>query len=206
MMVKICGITSLEDAMLAANAGASAIGFNFYPPSPRYIAPSAASRIARELPRDLIKAGIFVDQATESIHAIAKEVGLDVVQLHGPLPYGRGSASDAGAVSVLRVWRAFQVNEKFNSRMLDDSAAEAFLLDSPSMLLHGGTGQTFDWTAARSLGKRIVLAGGLDASNVRIAIEQAQPWGVDACSRLESVPGRKDPLKVQNFIKAALNL
>jgi phosphoribosylanthranilate isomerase len=106
----------------------------------------------------------------------------------------------------LRVWRAFQVNEKFTSGMLDDSAAEAFLLDSPSLLLHGGTGQTFDWSAARNPGKRIVLAGGLDASNVRIAIEQAQPWGVDACSRLESVPGRKDPLKVQNFIKAALNL
>jgi len=192
MMIKICGITNEEDALLAADSGASAIGFNFYSKSPRYIEPEAARRIGGQLPAGLLKVGVFVDGDPNRVAELA---ALDVVQLHG-------SASASG----IRIWRAHHVDASFTAASLDDESAEAFLLDTPSQTLHGGTGETFDWIRARGLNKRIILAGGLDASNVRAAINAADPWGVDACSRLESAPGRKDPRKVRDFIQAALNL
>jgi phosphoribosylanthranilate isomerase len=194
-MVKICGVTTLEDALLAAEAGAAALGFNFYPKSPRYIEPADARRIGDRLPAGVLKVGVFVDEPPDAVRAIALEAALDVVQLHG-------SAKADG----LRVWRACRVTAGFEESSLNDDAAEAFLLDTPAPGLHGGTGQTFDWSAARGLKKRIILAGGLDASNVHEAIQTAQPWGVDACSRLESAPGRKDPRKVREFIEAALKI
>jgi phosphoribosylanthranilate isomerase len=194
-MVKICGITSLDDARVAAGAGASAVGFNFYARSPRYIAPESAHAIAAGLPPSLLKVGVFVDESPARVSDVAAAVPLDVVQLHGDTPALR-----------LRVWRARRVDSSFSPQSLDDPAAEAFLLDAPAQGLHGGTGRSFDWNVARGLDKRIILAGGLDASNVRAAIEIARPWGVDACSRLESAPGRKDPRKVREFVRAALNL
>lgn len=190
MMVKICGITTEDDALQAAEAGASAIGFNFYRKSPRYVTPEAARRMGERLPAEVLRVGIFVDATTAEIEVGAKEAALDIVQLYG----------DCRAVG-LRVWRACAAGSA-----LDDATAEAFLLDTPSRTLHGGTGRTFDWALARHAGKRIVLAGGLDASNVRAAIEAADPWGVDACSRLETSAGRKDPRRVKDFIQAALNL
>jgi phosphoribosylanthranilate isomerase len=195
MMVKICGITNAEDALLAAGAGANAVGFNFYRQSPRHVDPGQAAEIGAQLPASVLKVGIFVDDEADAVAAIAAEVNLDVLQL-----YGECQARHA------RVWRARRVDGDFSESSLDDAAAEAFLLDSPAGGLHGGTGQIFDWSAARGLKRRIILAGGLDASNVRAAIQSAQPWGVDACSRLERAPGRKDPVKVREFIKAALNL
>lgn len=195
MMVKVCGVTGIDDARIAADAGASAVGFNFYRTSPRYIAPEAARAIAAELPASLLRVGVFVDESPGLVRDVAAAVGLDVVQLHG-----------STRIPGLRVWRACRVDSTFGPESLDDAEAEAFLLDTPAEGLHGGTGQTFDWNAARGLAKRIILAGGLDASNVRAAIETAHPWGVDACSRLESSPGRKDPRKVQEFVKAALSL
>ncbi len=192
MIVKICGVTTLEDAAVAVEAGASAIGFNFYRRSPRFITPEAAREIGQSLPAGVLKVGIFVDEDGQAASSIA---GLDVAQL-----YGSASAGN------LRRWRACRVGPDFTAESLEDQVAEAFLLDAPSAALHGGTGKTFDWTLARGLGKRIILAGGLDASNVHDAIAAAEPWGVDACSRLESSPGRKDPQKVREFVKAALNL
>lgn len=192
MIVKICGITTREDAAIAAEAGASAIGFNFYPRSPRYVTPELAREIGDTLPPGILKVGIFVDQDGGTASQIA---GLDVAQLYG--------AATAGS---LRRWRACRAGSGFSAASLDDPEAEAFLLDTPSATLHGGTGESFDWTVARGLPKRIILAGGLDANNVRQAIEAAQPWGVDACSRLESSPGRKDPQKVREFVKAAFYL
>ncbi len=195
MMVKICGITNRDDALAAVEAGASALGFNFYPKSPRYLSPQAAQAIVAELPPTVLKVGVFVDETNPAIQAILREAALDIAQVHGKQPvYG------------FRCWRARQVNSSFRCESLDDPAAEAFLLDAPSEELRGGTGRTFDWSKARIPGRRIVIAGGLDGDNVRQAIEQAEPWGVDACSRLESCPGKKDRLKMKQFIKAALSL
>jgi phosphoribosylanthranilate isomerase len=191
-MVKICGITNREDALVAAEAGASAIGFNFYRESPRYISPTGACMIAAKLPAEVWKVGIFVNETPETIARIALDAALDVAQLYG--------TSEARGI---RIWRAFKANESLLAHV-NDETAEAILLDTPSEDLHGGTGTSFDWSRAKGLPKHIIIAGGLDASNVRRAIEQAQPWGVDACSRLEKSPGRKDHEKVREFVKAAL--
>ena len=193
MMVKICGITNREDALAAVEAGASAIGFNFYRESPRYVSPTGVSMIAAKIPANVWKVGIFVNETPETIARIAVDTGLDVAQLYG--------TSEARGI---RVWRAIQANGSMLAHINDDTV-EALLLDTPSDDLYGGTGTSFDWARAKGLPKNIVIAGGLDATNVRNAIEQAQPWGVDACSRLEKSPGIKDHAKVREFVKAALN-
>ena len=192
MMVKICGITNREDALAAIEAGASAIGFNFYRESPRYISPTGASMIAAKIPANVWKVGIFVNETPETIATIALDAGLDVAQLYG--------TSEARGI---RFWRAIRANESLLAHV-NDETAEAVLLDTPSDDLHGGTGTSFDWSRAKGLPKHIIIAGGLDAINVRRAIEQAQPWGVDACSRLEKSPGLKDHDKIRQFVKAAL--
>lgn len=192
MMVKICGITNREDALAAVEAGASALGFNFYRDSPRYISPTGASMIAVKIPATVWKVGVFVNETPETIARIALDAGLDVAQLYG--------TSEARGI---RIWRAIKANESLLSRV-NDETAEAVLVDTPSDDLHGGTGASFDWSRAKGLPKHIIIAGGLDASNVRRAIEEAQPWGVDACSRLEKSPGLKDHDKVREFVKAAL--
>jgi phosphoribosylanthranilate isomerase len=189
MMVKICGITSSEDALAAVKAGASAIGFNFYPASPRYLTPEAAALIAAQLPQGVMKVGVFVDEPGDHIVAIAKQAGLDLVQL-------RGCSAPAG----LRFWRM----AGHSDNLPPPDGAEAILIDTAVAGMHGGTGQTFPWHLARVEGRRIIVAGGLDATNVREAIRQAQPWGVDACSRIESAPGRKDRMKMADFIHAAV--
>ena len=193
MMVKVCGITRVEDALASVEAGASAIGFNFYPRSPRYIPPEAAASIAALLPPQVWKAGIFAGEERDAIERVARQVGLDIVQL-----YGDGSASG------FRVWRARCVDAAFSAASIESEPAEAVLLEAASEKLLGGTGRTFDWTLARGLRKKIILAGGLDAGNVREAIRTARPWGVDASSRLESAPGRKDHAKIRQFVQAAL--
>ncbi len=196
MMVKICGITNREDALAAAEAGASAIGFNFYQRSPRYVDPTIAAEIAAGL--TLMKVGVFVNEPPAGIMRICEIVQLDVIQLHGDENPASTSQHQG------RVWKAFRVTETWSAEQLESYPAEAFLLDAPARNGFGGSGESFEWNRARGVQKRIILAGGLDADNVRTAIEEARPWGVDACSRLESAPGRKDREKMQRFIKAAL--
>lgn len=193
MMVKICGITNRDDALAAVEAGASAIGFNFYRESPRYISPTGAALIAEKLPPSAWRVGVFVNETAEMVAKVALEVGLDVAQLHG----------DAQARGI-RIWRARAA--WLVTHVADDDDAEAILMDAPSEGYYGGTGLTFDWLLAQGLPKNIILAGGLDAENVRQAIEEAQPWGVDACSRIEKSPGLKDHDKMNRFVKAALGL
>jgi phosphoribosylanthranilate isomerase len=197
MMVKICGITVLEDALAAVDGGASALGFNFYSRSPRYVTPEAARRIIERLPAGIMNVGVFVDEFPETVLEMIRLAGLDVAQLHGNEP---PAAAPRGA----RYWKAFRVDERFRPEFMDAYDAEAFLLDAPSEALYGGSGRTFDWKRARGLARRIILAGGLDAANVQAAVEVARPWGVDACSRLESEPGRKDHVKMKEFLKAVL--
>jgi phosphoribosylanthranilate isomerase len=196
MMVKICGITNREDALAAIDGGAAALGFNFYPASPRYIAPEEAAEISAGLPAKwpaIWKVGVFVDEAPERVLRIARQAGLDIAQLHG-------SESRENYPRGIRVWKAIRVRGGQVPETLD-CPAEAVLLDGPA------SGESFDWRSIRG-GQRyegkLILAGGLDAGNVRQAIEQGRPWGVDACSRLESAPGRKDHFKMAEFLKAAL--
>ena len=193
MIIKVCGITSAEDAAAAAAAGAGAIGFNFYPRSPRYITPLAAARIPSGGMR---RVGVFVNEAPARVAEIAAAAALDIVQLHGdeaPADYPAG----------LAVWKAARVDARFDWDAWRDCPAEALLLDGPADLLYGGAGRTFEWRIARAGGRRIILAGGLDADNVEDAIAAAHPWGVDACSRIERAPGIKDHQKMTEFIQAA---
>lgn len=194
-LVKVCGITSVSDALAAIEAGAGALGFNFYPKSPRYLTAADAASITDQVPAEILKVGVFVNETPARISAIVREAGLDVAQLHG----------DEGADGVpagVRVWKAFRVNDSFGVEQLEQFPAEAFLLDTPTEM-YGGSGHTFDWTRARGAAGKILLAGGLDESNVRQAIAAAHPWGVDACSRLESAPGKKDHGRMARFIAAA---
>ena len=191
MIVKICGITNREDALAAVEAGASAIGFNFYRDSPRYISPTGAAMIAAKVPAAVWKVGVFVDEGPDAIAKVALDAGLDIAQLHG-ISEARG----------MRIWRAIAAGAPMPEELT--GAAEALVIDTPSEELRGGTGKTWRWADARQYSGKIVIAGGLDASNVRQAIEEAQPWGVDACSRLEKSPGIKDHEKMKSFVKAAL--
>lgn len=194
MIFKICGITNAEDAAAAMAGGATALGFNFWPRSPRYLAPESAAAI--ETGRGVLRVGVFVDQARTRVEEIARLARLDVAQLHGD------EKTEDYPASVV-VWKAARVTAGFEFARYQDSPAEALVLDGPAGALYGGSGKTFDWSLAASVRKRIVLAGGLDASNVAAAIAAARPWGVDACSRIERAPGRKDHHKMNEFLKAA---
>lgn len=189
-LIKICGITALEDALEACDAGADALGFNFWPRSPRYIDPERAARIIERLPGNVFAVGVFVDEPAERIDEIAAAAGIEIAQLHG----GCG-------VPRLRWWKALEAGPEL-ARQMEQFEAEAFLVDTPPGALRGGTGRTFDWSLVRGLPGRVVLAGGLGPDNVREAIAVARPWGVDACSRLESAPGRKDAARVREFVRA----
>jgi phosphoribosylanthranilate isomerase len=194
MILKICGITNAEDAAAAIGAGATALGFNFYPRSPRYITPERAAALASS--SGVRRVGVFVNESRPRIEAIARVARLDVAQLHG-------EEEAAEYPEQLAVWKAARVERDFDFSQYENCPAEALVLDGPAAKLYGGSGQIFDWSRAAALEKRIILAGGLDASNVAQAIAQAHPWGVDACSRLESAPGKKDHRKMAAFLAAA---
>ena len=188
-VVKVCGITRREDAVAAVDAGATALGFIFFPKSPRFVAPAAAAKLGEGLP--VWKVGIFVNEPPAMIAAVMSAALLDVAQIYG-----------GEAPPHARVWKAFRMSDAFDPAMATD--CEAVLLDGAA------NGISFDWTMARDAAKKVpgakmILAGGLDASNVREAIRVARPWGVDASSRLEISPGVKDHAKVRDFVQVALD-
>jgi phosphoribosylanthranilate isomerase len=193
MILKVCGITSQEDADAAVFAGATAVGFNFYPKSPRFVTPEFAARIATAGVR---RVGVFVNEPPARIAEIARIAALDVAQLHG-------DETPADYPAALTVWKAARVDAEFDLSRYEHCPAEALLLDGPAAELYGGAGHTFNWKLARAGTHRIIVAGGLDASNVARAIELAHPWGVDSCSRIESAPGKKDIKKMTDFLHAA---
>jgi phosphoribosylanthranilate isomerase len=194
MILKICGITNQDDATAAIDCGANAIGFNFYPKSPRYIAPECAAAIVTG--EDVRRVGVFVNEPRARVEAIARATRLRVVQLHGDETPGDYPAA-------LAVWKALRVSPGFDFALYDDSPAEALVLDGPAGEQYGGAGRSFDWSLVGVSTRRVILAGGLDARNVAQAIALARPWGVDACSRLESAPGKKDHKKMNEFLQAA---
>ena len=201
--VKICGITNLEDARATINAGADVLGFNFYAPSPRYIEPSAARRIIDQLPDSILCVGVFVNLPdAEQVKSLASEAGVQAVQLHGD-----ESTEYCKDLKDLFVIKALRVNSEFEPERAARYETDAVLLDGFSPVAYGGVGQRFDWSVAvrtRELVEKLFLAGGLDADNVAAAIKLVQPYAVDACSGLESTPGRKDMVKVRDFIEASL--
>ena len=191
-MIKICGITNKRDARVAIEAGANALGFNFYRKSPRFITPVQARQIADAVQGEFLRVGVFVNTSEQELLDVAEQVQLDALQLHG----------DDCAIPVSAhylIWRSIYPNALPRE---PDPRIAAYLVDTPTPAF-GGSGTTFDWTLAMGSSCRIILAGGLHARNVRMAVETVHPWGVDACSRLESEPGEKDPQRVREFIRAA---
>ncbi len=192
-VVKICGITRREDALAAAEAGASAIGFIFYPKSPRFVAPETAAALGQGLP--LWKVGVFVNEPPAMIAAVMSAALLDVAQIYGGDP-----------PPAARVWKAFRVESALDKPLSDASwsGTEAVLLDGTS------NGNSFDWSIARDLTRnhptaRVIVAGGLNPSNVGEAIRTVRPWGVDASSSLETSPGVKDRERVRRFVETSLS-
>jgi phosphoribosylanthranilate isomerase len=200
-LVKICGITRVEDAAFASGEGADFIGLNFWPSSRRYVSPQLAiTLVEAAIPATIV--GLFVNASADEIEAIADAVGLDIVQLHGDeSPDLVAGLRDRGLI----VWKAHAIGAAADVTRLDTYAADAHLLDAPSAG-RGGSGQTFDWSHARSAvaaGHRVVLAGGLTPDNVAAAVTQVQPYAVDVASGVESAPGVKDHDRVRAFLAAA---
>jgi phosphoribosylanthranilate isomerase len=200
-LVKICGITNRADADAACEAGAGALGFNFYPRSQRYIAPEAAHEIIARLPPSVLTVGVFVNAGTpEALAQLAMRAGVAAVQLHGD-----ETPAYCAALTGWQVIKAIRVGPDFTPEQATRYPAHAILLDAYNARLHGGTGQVFDWTHARrtrELVPRLFLAGGLTAENVATAVAAVAPYALDVCSGVESAPGRKDLAKVRAFMAA----
>jgi len=200
-LVKICGITNLEDALCAVDAGAGALGFNFYSPSPRYVDPENAREIIEKLPKRVLTVGVFVNEERERLKSIATEAGVAALQLHGD--------ESSEYCAELRDWyviKAFCVGEDFDPSVVVDYPVKAVMIDARHKTLRGGTGLLSDWSVAkriRELGKPLFLAGGLSPHNVREAITVVKPYAVDACSALEEQAGKKNHKSVEAFVRAA---
>jgi phosphoribosylanthranilate isomerase len=196
MFVKICGITSEEDALLAVAMGADAVGFVFAP-STRQLQPVQAYDIVRRLPPDILTVGVFRDEAPQRVVDIVHQVGLRAAQLHG-----HESPADTAFVRerVRLVFKAFPAGSSALDRV-HEYRADAVLIDSATP----GSGQVFDWLLAEGipLDRRVILAGGLTAENVTEAVQLVRPWGVDVSSGVEASPGRKDARKLRDFIERA---
>lgn len=201
--VKICGITNLADARVAAEAGADFLGFIFYPKSPRYVTPAQVAEIVAGLDRDGLQfVGVFVDEPQDAVVQVVARCGLDVAQLHGQEPPEAVGALAAQGVPVIK---AFRVRDGLSRRALARYRPTAYLLDTYVPGRAGGTGRTFDWslaTVAQRCGP-VVLAGGLHPGNVAEAVRTVAPWAVDVSSGVEVAPGRKDPEKVRAFVRNA---
>lgn len=221
LWVKICGMTNVDDALAAADAGADAIGLIFSP-SKRQVTPEVAKEIVRQLPKTLEKVGVFANESAQQIEDIAAEVGLTAVQLHGDESpeFARTLFRHGGQRSLaqMRVFKTLHVTngiERIAHEFLAEKCIDGFLLDSvvhnptTGEVERGGTGQVFDWSRANEFlpgvqrETRVIVAGGLSPDNVAEAVRTLQPWGVDVCSGVESEPRKKDLEKVRAFVAAA---
>jgi phosphoribosylanthranilate isomerase len=195
--LKVCGITSIEDAGAAIECGAEYLGFNFYPKSPRYIAPQSARTIIEQLPDEIICVGVFVNEAApEDVGEILETSGAKMAQLHGD-----ESPDYCARVGAERVIKALRIGADFNPRQVLDYPVAAILLDAYDAKLYGGTGKTTNWEAARETAQltKIFLAGGLSPDNVVEAIRAVEPFAVDVNSGVERAPGRKDADKLRRL-------
>lgn len=212
-IVKICGITNVDDARAAVEAGADMLGFIFYPPSPRYVTPERAREIVLEIRKlevasrkaesGIRTVGVFVNALLEHVRAVMETASLDLVQLHGQETLEMVQALGA------RAYKSIQARDMETARALLEQYrgavngnVPAFIADAPPAQLPGGNGMVADWSIAREIARvfPILLAGGLNAENAQDAILQVQPWGVDVSSGVERAPGLKDHAKVREFI------
>jgi phosphoribosylanthranilate isomerase len=192
MKVKICGITNFEDALLAADLGADALGFIFVKSSPRHIRPAAARKIIQELPPFIVPVGVVADATHDEILELITETGIGCVQLHG------NESPKQFAQFPVPVYKSFRVDKDFNPETLKWFKGSAYLLDTYAEDALGGTGKSFDWNIAvkaKAYG-HIILAGGLTPDNIIEAIQKVQPYAVDVNSGVESAPGKKDRSKL----------
>lgn len=195
--VKICGITNLDDALAAVEAGADALGFNFYPKSPRFIDPTEAWEIGQEFPESILRVGVFVDTDEDQVREISQYVELDYLQFHGDeTPYYCEQFATP-------YWKAFRLKDEKTLELMEKYHPDAYLVDADVPGQWGGTGELTNWElAAKTTGLgRIILAGGLDPDNVKAAIAAVRPWGVDVCSGIEEEPGVKDHEKMLALIE-----
>ena len=210
--VKICGITNLDDALAAVEAGADLLGFVFFPQSPRYVEPERAREITaalkecKKVPRLV---GVFVNEALERVHEIVATAQLDIAQLHGDESPEMVRALAASRISVVKALRPGDAAEAGSlvarHRSTAGRNAPAFIVDAFDARRYGGTGVRADWQIAAHIAREfpILLAGGLNADNVAEALRAVRPWGVDVSSSVERAPGLKDHTQVRQFIQAA---
>jgi phosphoribosylanthranilate isomerase len=203
LKIKICGITSVEDAEVVVAAGADALGFVLYGKSPRVVEPSVVRRIVAGLPPFVLPVGVFVNEDAATVRALMDECGLALAQLHGDEPASYCHNLGRPALKALRLKDrgTFLALAEFQGR----ANVRGFVIDAFSEQSYGGTGQTVDWTLAAEAARSapILLAGGLTPANVADAIRQVRPYGVDVSTGVEERPGKKDPAKVKAFIDAA---
>lgn len=202
--VKICGITNLEDAQLSAKFGADALGFNFYEKSPRYILPEKVREIVEQLPENILKVGVFVNESLEKIIEIAEISKLDALQLHGEET--PEFARELKQKTNLEIIKAFRVSPEFKPEDVLQYEVDAILLDAYNPKEHGGTGETFDWKIAKKvqeISPKMYLAGGLSHENIRQGIYETKSLAVDICSGVEEIKGKKDRVKLINFLTKA---
>lgn len=196
--VKICGLTSVADALAAAEAGADMIGLMFYAGSPRHITLPQAVAIARALPPFVLRVGVFVNPEPDHVTRAIAECGLNLLQFHGD--EDSAFCTQFGLMSL----KALRVKAAESLKTLEHYQTDAFLLDAYSKTGLGGTGEQFNWdlaVEAKKFGKPIFLAGGLTPQNVGAAVKQVQPFAVDVSSGVESAPGKKDAAKMKAFIE-----
>jgi phosphoribosylanthranilate isomerase len=217
--VKICGMTNLEDALAAVEAGADAVGFVFYEKSPRCVTLEAAREIVKKLPGSVEKVGVFAGRSIANAVTKSLQVGLDAVQVY-PLTYKPGANGTLDAVATatgdLKVYLALPItiflgdgskNVAGFAKERPPGVLDTLFLDSGNSQRPGGTGRTFDWQQASSavkelsLHRKVVIAGGLTPDNVNEALEVLNPFGVDVVSGVEALPGKKDPEKVRAFVQ-----
>ncbi len=201
--IKICGITNLQDAEAAVEAGADALGFVFYPKSPRAIEPAVAKRIIANLPPFVLPVGVFVNHDLAAIRNVFDECGLTLAQLHG-------DETPTFCEALKRpVLRALRLRDRSSLLSLAEYKGrigiKGFVIDAFSSQAYGGTGQTVDWSLAREVAMvtPIILAGGLTPTNVQEAIQHVQPYGVDVSSGVGETPQKKDHDKIRAFTQAA---
>ncbi|MFH1097254.1 MAG: phosphoribosylanthranilate isomerase [Candidatus Desantisbacteria bacterium] len=197
MAVKICGITNIEDALFAVEAGADALGFIFAKKSPRLVDREIVKTIIKQMPPFVTTVGVFVDETVDAVQDTVKYCGLDIIQLHG------NESPEYCSRINRRVIKAFRIKDAGSLAALSEYQINGYLLDTFVEGADGGTGKQFDWTLARDAKKygRIILAGGLNPENVAEAIMQVKPYGVDVSSGVECLPGKKDRAKIREFVR-----
>ncbi len=196
MQVKICGITNVEDALCAAENGAAAVGFIFYPPSPRYIDPQKARDISERLPVHLVKVGVFVNEKEQVIRRIFEDCRLDMLQLHGD-----ESPAFCRQFPFRLVIKALELKSDKDLSRAENFDVAAILVDARHAGLYGGTGKTANWNLAQKVSLPLILSGGLKEDNVIEGLQQVRPAALDINSGVEERPGKKDAAKIERILR-----